>query len=239
MSWLNSLTRTTRRQPCRRPTQPSRPRLRTELLEDRRVPASLIAAGTDVGVPAAVRIFADTDANGTYETRAPAGLSNPVEFTPYSSFTGGVRVAMGDFDGDGNDELVTAAGPGGGPHVIVWTLNPDGSVGGVIDSFFAYGSTFLGGVFVATGDIDGDGIDELVTAPDAGGGPHVKIFSDTNRNGKLSDNLVDQFFPFGGFTGGVRVALGNTNNTGGDEVIVAAGPGGGPHVIVYTDANAN
>src|SRR5262249_27799890 len=116
---------------------------------------------------------------------------------------------------------------------------PDGSVGGVNDSFFAYDGSFLGGVFVATGDINGDGIDELVTAPDAGGGPHVKIFSDTDHDGKVSDNLTDQFFPFGGFTGGVRLALGNTNNIGGDELIVAAGPGGGPHVIVYTDINAN
>ncbi len=160
-------------------------------------------------------------------------------FSPYSSFTGGVRVAQGDFDGDGNDELVTAAGPSGGPHVIIWDVNSDGSIGPALDSFFAYGTSFTGGLFVATGDLNGDGIDELVTAPDVGGGPHVKIFSDTNRDGRLSDNLVDQFFPFGSFTGGVRVALGNTNNIGGDELIVAAGPGGGPHVLIFTDSDAD
>jgi hypothetical protein len=209
-------------------------------LEDRVVPAGLLAVGTDVGVPNVVRVFTDNDQNGTYETLAPAGISKTADFTPYTGgFTGGVRVALGDFDGDGNDELVTAAGPGGGPHVIVYDLNSDGSIGGVVDSFFAYDPGFTGGVFVAAGDLDGDGRDELVTAPDAGGGPHVKIFSDTDRDGLISDNMTDQLFPFGGFTGGVRLALANTNNTGGDELIVAAGPGGGPHVMVFTDSNAN
>jgi subtilisin-like proprotein convertase family protein len=240
MFWFHNPTRLTRRK-IRRTTRASATRLlaRIESLEDRRVPAGFIAVGTDVGVPAQVRIFTDTDANATYETVAPAGLTQPIVFAPYPNFTGGVRVAMGDFDGDGNAELVTAAGPGGGPHVIVWSLNPDGSIGGVIDSFMAYDQNFKGGVFVATGDVDGDGRAELVTAPDTGGGAHVKIFSDTDHDGKLSDNLVDQFFPFANFTGGVRLALGNTNNTGGDEVIVAAGPGGGPHVMVFTDSDAD
>jgi subtilisin-like proprotein convertase family protein len=210
---------------------------RLEPSEDRLVPAGFIAVGSDVGVPAQVRIFTDTDGNGTYETLAPAGLSKAVQFSPYGNFTGGVRVALGDFDGDGNDELVTAAGPGGGPHVIVWDLNPDGSIAGILDSFFAYDAAFSGGVFIATGDVDGDGLDELITAPDVGGGPHVKIFSDTDHDDQLSDNLGDQFFPFGTFTGGVRLAAANVNNTGGDELVVAAGPGGGPHVMVLTDVD--
>src|SRR5262249_5830446 len=142
-----------------------------------------------------------------------------------------------DFDGDGNDELVTAAGPGGGPHVIVWDLNADGTVGGVVDSFFAYDAAFAGGGVVAPGGIDGGGPDALITAPDATGGPHVKIFSDTDHDLQLSDNMTDQLFPFGNFTGGVRIAAGNVNDTGGDELIVAAGPGGGPHVKVLTDVD--
>src|SRR5207248_2102508 len=217
--------------------RPFRPQL--ERVEDRLTPAGFVAVGSDVGVLAEVRIFTDTDANGTYETRAPAGVAVPFTFSPYPGFTGGARVALGDFDGDGNDELVTAAGPGGGPHVIVWDLNPDGTVGGVQDSFFAYPANFAGGVFVAAGDINNDGSDELVTAPDAGGGSVVEIFSDADRDGLLSDNMTDQFFAFPNFFGGVRVALGNTNNTGGDELIVGAGPGGGPGVSVYTDTDAD
>src|SRR5262249_35255068 len=123
-----------------------------EGLEERAVPAGLLAVGTDAGVPAAVRIFMDADGNGTHETLAPKGAAQPVDFAPFGSgFTGGVRVALGDFDGDGNDELVTAAGPGGLPHVIVWELNPDGSVGAARDSFVPFAPSFKGGVFVAAG----------------------------------------------------------------------------------------
>src|SRR5262249_48137836 len=176
-----------------------------ELLEDRRVPAGFIAVGTDAGLVATVRLFADNDHNGTYET-LDGGMQ------PFGSFTGGVHVALGDFDGDGNDELVTALGAGGPPRVVVWDLNSDGSPGAAIDSFLAFAPNFKGGVSVAAGDLDGDGRDELVVATDSGNN-FVKIFSDVDHDGILSDNLTDQFKPFGNHTGGVRLALGNTNNS--------------------------
>src|SRR5688572_30059512 len=92
----------------------ARPRL--EHLEARALPAGFIAVGSDAGVPAEVRIFADRNDDDVYETQVGAATSEPTVFTPYRNFTGGVRVAMGDFDGDGNDELVTGAGPGGAAH---------------------------------------------------------------------------------------------------------------------------
>jgi hypothetical protein len=52
-----------------------------------------------------------------------------------------------------------------GPHVRGWHWDGDGTVSplpGV--SFFAY-STLRWGVNVACGDLDGDGIDEIVTGP--------------------------------------------------------------------------
>ena len=65
-------------------------------------------------------------------------------------FGGGVRVAAVDLDGDGVDEVITGAGPGGGPHVEGWNLPPDRDQPGLAlsASFFAFDPAFRGGIFV-------------------------------------------------------------------------------------------
>src|SRR5206468_5056539 len=50
------------------------------------------------------------------------------------SFTGGVRAAVADVDGDGFLDIVTAPGFGGGPAVNVF----GGKDGSLLASFFAY-----------------------------------------------------------------------------------------------------
>ena len=152
-------------------------------------------------------------------------------YTP--GFAGGVRVASGcDFDGDGRDEIVTGPGPGGGPHVRVFKLNTAGNVVTELASFFAYNGAFTGGVFVACGDVDGDGVPEIVTGAGRGGGPHVRVLryapSQPGRVVPLFDFLA--YTP--GFTGGVHVAVGNVDGSDRASLITGAGAGGGPHVRV-------
>ncbi len=123
-------------------------------------------------------------------------------------FTGGVETAVGDIDNDGRPDVVTGAGPGGGPHVRVFGENQ-----AVKTQFFAYDQRFKGGVSVAVGDVDGDGAAEIVTGPGFGGGPHVRVF---NARGQLEN----QFFAYDSRKrGGVRAAVGDLDGDGRPEIL--------------------
>ena len=185
-------------------------------IELQQVLRDIIAVGTDAGEEAFVQVF-DADTQMLLFT-----------LTPYPNFTGGVRVAVGDVNFDGTPDIITAPGPNGGPHIRVFS----GIDGADLGSFFAYSPAFTGGVFVASADIDGDGFADIITGPDAGGGPHVRVFSGANFSSEIAS-----FFAFGGFAGGVRVAAGDITDDGTPDIIVGAGPGAGPHVRVFDGAN--
>jgi hypothetical protein len=93
----------------------------------------------------------------------------------------------------------------------------------------AFSPTFTGGIFVASGDVNGDGFADMIAGMDQGGAPQVSIFSG------LDGSLLRSFLAFGpSFAGGVRVAAGDVNGDGRADVIVGAGPGGLPEVRVFS-----
>ena len=137
-------------------------------------------------------------------------------------------MAAGDVNGDGTADIITGAGPGGGPQVKVF----NGVNLGLHKSFFAFNSNFTGGVYVAAGDVNGDGKADIITGAGPGGGPHVSVFDGG------SNQLLHSFFAFSSnFQGGVRVAAGDVNGDGRADIITGAGPGGGPHVRVFDSQN--
>ena len=86
--------------------------------------------------------------------RAQSNLILASQFFAYEpTFTGGVRVATGDVNGDTHLDIITAPGPGGGPRVrafngpLVATNNFSPNV--VLDDLFPYEPNFFGGLFVA------------------------------------------------------------------------------------------
>ena len=162
-------------------------------------------------------------------------LSN---FNAYGTFDRGGFVAAGEVDGDpGNgSELVTGANRGGSPHVQLFRINPDTGVQQEVVGFHGYTPAFQGGVRVAVGELDGNTANgsEIVTAPGPGGGPHVRIFK-VNADLSITEPLGGGFMAFTSlFAGGVYVATGDVDGAadGRDEIIVGAGPGGGPHVRI-------
>ncbi len=186
--------------------------LRLESLDDRSLPSAseIFALGADAGSAPIVQVH---DSGGALVRSFPAYDA---------SFRGGVRVAVGDLDGDGRDEIVTAAGAGGGPHVKVFDAQSGEEEGG----FFAYDPGFRGGVNVAVGRFDGRMA--IVTGTGTGGGPHVNVFFDFSGSPALSFFAYDS-----SFRNGVAVAAGDVLGNGDGQIVTGTGVGGGPHVRVF------
>jgi hypothetical protein len=187
------------------------------------------SSGTGTETVRAVPIYAvGADAGGGPEVKVFNALTGQILFDFYAydpRFMGGVRVAVGDVTGDGIPDIITAPGASGGPDIRVF----DGVTGQLVREFMAYNPAFLGGVYVAVGDVQGTGVGDIITGADAGGGPHVEVFNGQNLS------VIYSFMAYNpGFTGGVRVAAGDVNGDGFADIITGAGPGGGPHVEVFS-----
>ncbi|MFH1457437.1 MAG: L,D-transpeptidase family protein [Patescibacteria group bacterium] len=83
------------------------------------------------------------------------------EFYAYAeNFYGGIKIHAIDIDGDGREEIVTVPGLGGGPHLRIF----DG-YGREKQAKFVFDNKFKGGLSVVVGNINGDGADEILIAP--------------------------------------------------------------------------
>lgn len=179
------------------------------------------------GVPAPPSItFVGADVDGDTVRLFDASGSPAFDFMPYAAgYKGGVRVAVGDVNGDGAADMIVAPGTGAGPHVKVF----DGVTGALSREFFPFDSGFLGGVYVAAGDVNGDGTADIIVAvgPAAGTSGHVKVFS--GRSG----GEIRSFFAYPGFSGGVTVAAGDVNGDGRADIITGAASESAGHVKVF------
>jgi len=174
-------------------------------------PGATLAVGEGQGGNSTVRSF---DAASQQQDDAYSALPG---------FQGGAAVALGHFNADGVVDLVVGAGPGGGPHVKVI----DGATEVELASFFAFQPGFLGGVYVAVGDVNGDRVPDVIAAAGPGGlGPRVIVVNGTDLNdvapnGQINDAaLITSFFAYPAtFTGGVTVAAGDVNADGRADII--------------------
>lgn len=176
----------------------------------------------------------DTDLDGRLETVVADNTwvtiydddgSLHATFAPYTErYTLGINLAIGDIENDGSVEIVTGTENGGGPQMRIF--NKDGVL--IHPGFFGYDTAFRGGVNVAIGDLNGDGIKEIIAGAGVGGGPHVRVF---NKDGVVINPGFFAYDP--AFRGGVNVAVGDVDGDGIDDIVTGPGAPGGPHVRIY------
>jgi hypothetical protein len=212
-----------------------------------------IAVSAQRGADPIVIVYSGAPADGMFPGGAPRKLKS---FYPYFNvahpdsqghgFTGGVDVAVGDVNGDGFDDVITGAGPGGTPHVRVFSGAGIGGVSptdptsqsDVLLNFFAgFAKNFTGGVRVGSGDLGGDRTTaEIVTTAGPGGASHTIAYSTPRVGdppvGALQPTKLGQFFAFPtSYTGGSYVTVGaltNNRDSAGllyGDIIVSKGSG--------------
>ncbi len=193
-------------------------------------------------VPAIAPSLASGLPNGTVTPLVPtffgtnAGqLTAGAAVTPITGLTTNVRTASGDVNGDGVDDLIAVTGPGVPVRVTVISGVDNTTV--LVAPFDPFGdATFTGGGYVAAGDFDAAGVDgkaEFIVTPDQGGGPRVVAFTFTAVG--TAPTLRASFFGIDdpSFRGGARAAVGDINNDGTPDLVVAAGFLGGPRTAIF------
>ncbi|MFT3788165.1 MAG: VCBS repeat-containing protein [Tepidisphaeraceae bacterium] len=186
-------------------------------------------------------------------------LSDVVVSGYSTPMTNGVHVALADTDGDGQAEIFT--GPSASPpssngvppatstlrrNSITQSKGRSGDLTSYMkytDEFAVYGSSFTGGIRVATGDVDGDGVPDIVTMEESGVARHInytkiKYLVDpgtgeiTRQYDKASPVLArsaasDEAPP-------ESIAVADLDGDGRAELIIGAAPGARPQVDVFS-----
>ncbi len=140
-------------------------------------------------------------------------------------FKGGIDVAAGDVNGDGKDEIIVSQLSGGQAWIKIYKANRQRTI---LANFLAFASSFEGGCHIASGDVDGDGKDEIIAGAGSSGKPHIRVFDE-----KGNWTGWDTFAFHEDFRGGVDLASEDIDNDGRDEIIVAQNSFGQAWVKVY------
>jgi FG-GAP-like repeat len=137
--------------------------------------------------------------------------------TPFNStFTNGVRVAAGDLDGDGKEEILACTGAGGGGNQArAFHLGSSTWMPGTASEAFINNFPRVGGCHIAAGDYSGDGIADEVIVWD---GPHNVL---TVKNVKAG---FEASFgsPMGWeYSKDIDVAMADVNGDGHDDILLS------------------
>lgn len=179
---------------------------------------AIVATGADVGAGPHIRAF-----------DIATGREVASFYAYDQNFRGGVRVALGDVDGDGLPDIITAPGPQHPPQIKVFS----GLNARVLANWLAYDNNHTVGAYVATADISQNGRADVIVGPDVNGCGLVRVFD------PLRGRRLGEVAPYPAkFRGGIRVAAHDVNNDSILDIVCAPGPDVPAPVRVFDGRNS-
>jgi hypothetical protein len=176
-----------------------------------------------------------TSAGGPAQVRVIDGVTRRDLLPPtqvLGGFHGGAFIAAGDVNRDGRADLVVSADAGGSPTVEVYQIN-SGNLS-LLSRFLPFNSNLRAGVRVAMGDVNRDGVADLVVGVGPGVVPRVALFDGSSLTSTLPQRLNPAFLAFGRLMKqGVNVAVGDVDGDGFADVIISQ-DGGSTRVRVWS-----
>jgi hypothetical protein len=160
------------------------------------------------------------------ELESPLQIS--VGWDEYNALNGEARIATGDIDGDGEEEIIIGLGPVDGNSAI-----PGGKFQILDDDFTSLGwgqidwseyNSINGESWPACGDIDGDGVDEILIGLGIDGNGRVEVFNFDKGQAVHAHWLKVVWEEYCIAGGGVRPACGNIDFDRKDEIILGLYP---------------
>ncbi len=189
-------------------------------------PWSVVVAASDIGPQSTPLVSVVDSVTGSIER----------QFLAYeSTFRGGVRVAVGDVNGDNVPDIITAPGAGRVGEVRVFDL-----IGTEMVAYrtLPFGPAWRGGVEVASGDVDGNGRDDIVASQSRGRG-EVRVFASVDAADPIVDAATRTIVPFGPrFNGGSTVAVADVGTFTGGALTNATTPDGRVELVVGNGSGA-
>ena len=136
--------------------------------------ADLVVSAGEGGGPRVAAYSGATLRSGVAPTRL---FNDFFAFEP--NLTNGAYVSVADLNNDGYGDIIAGAGEGGAPRVTVYSGRSllRGNYSDWVANFFAGSSGSIGGVRVAAADVNGDGRDDLITAPGPNSDGTIRVFT--------------------------------------------------------------
>lgn len=155
-----------------------------------------------------------------------SGMGRMTNFPVYNTnYKEGIDVAVGNVDGDSQKEIIGSARVAEGSRIWVYDYS-----GGVVTEIAEF-ATNLGatsGSRVTAGDIDGNGVDEIIIGSGISQGMQIDVF---NLSGAKIKSFSAGYEP--GYKGGLDIAAGDVVGNSQDEVVVSRLGSGSPLVKVF------